>query len=697
MKLPLPPRTRRSFLAPFLVLLGLAPVATLTFDALAGDDDDPALNEGPMENAPDESPWEAQKRVLAKLPTDPSVLINVTDREMPASPDILNLGKRGTKALSRCLSDNIDAHIRWTCAVLLGRLGDRGALPALQGALDDWEGSVRGAAAAALAELPDASSVGPLLGMLARKDEEPWSRANALQALGALGHPKAVAALRAELRAKPTGTDQRATAFRALWASRHLMARETLVGDVAAALGSGEPGLVEAATEAAAELRSPRLVSALVPLLDHERPDVKNKAVYALGLVGDKTATKVLLERLPKVRDARMLNNIAFALERLDRKAFYESIRAVVEHKQAIIRLNAAFVVGDVKRPEGVPLLAKALEDPSDYVKTSAIVALGKIGTEDATKLLAPFVDAPNLTMREGAVYAIVAQKGGKDLSLVHDKLFQSKNWGVRQRAAVALGKAGDPRVREFLLGCFESQSCGVDDVAPYARADRDPAVSGRLLLAWTRGREELGDLLADLRPAGTLPLATSSVDASLAQGNTWGAKHAIDLVGDLGDVAAKGGLERHLADTDTWLRLHVAVALSRLGDPGADVALLREMDNLPADMLPAFARLLERIDEPSVQSRLLPELERRKKEADQDTALAAAAIHLAWNPEAGVFRLLEGLAAPSVRSRDLAERYLRRNRADKVTWLLRRALAREERPDVRDRLRGILDDRPGA
>jgi HEAT repeat protein len=697
MKLPHASRTRRSLLAPLLVVLGLAPVATVAFDALA-DDDDSALSEGPMENAPEDTPWDAQKRVLARLPTDPSVLINVTGREMPASPDILNLGKRGTKALSRCLSDNIDAHIRWTCAVLLGRLGDRAALPALQGALDDWEAPVRNAAAAALAELPDATSVGPLLGLLARKDEDAWNRATVLRALGALGHPKAVAALRTELRAKPTtGPDLRATAFRALWASRHLMARETLVGDVAGALGSGEPGLVEAATEAAAELRSPRLVGALVPLLDHERPDVKNKAVYALGLVGDKTATKALLERLPKVRDARLLNNIAFALERLDRKAFYESIRAVIEHKQAIIRLNAAFVVGDVKRPEGVPLLAKALEDPSDYVKTSAIVALGKIGTEDATKLLAPFVDAPNLTMREGAVYAIVAQKGGKDLSLVHDKLFASKNWGVRQRAAVALGKAGDPRVREFLLGCFESQSCGVDDVAPYARADRDPAVSGRLLLSWTRGREELGDLLADLRPAGTLPLATSSVDASLAQGNTWSAKHAIDLVGDLGEVSAKGGLERHLADTDTWLRLHVAVALSRLGDPGADVALLREMDNLPADMLPAFTRLLQRIDEPSVQSRLLPELERRKKEADQDTALAAAAIHLAWNPEAGVFRLLEGLAAPSVRSRELAERYLRRNRADKVTWLLRRALAREERVDVRDRLRGILDDRPGA
>ena len=36
----------------------------------------------------------------------------------------------------------------------------------------------------------------------------------------------------------------------------------------------------------------------------------------------DKTATKALLERLPHVRESRMLNNLAFALERFDARLY---------------------------------------------------------------------------------------------------------------------------------------------------------------------------------------------------------------------------------------------------------------------------------------------------------------------------------------------------------------------------------------
>ncbi len=687
---------RRSWLAPLLFGLSLVPAVTVALDAAADDDGDYAVSDS-EESGADESPWAARKRVLEAMTRDQNVLINVTTREMPASPDILNLGKRSTKALAKCLSDNIDASIRWTCATVLGRIGDRGALPALQTALDDWEADVRGAALDALALIPDPSSLEPLLAALARKDEEPYNRSRAIFALGALGHPKAVAALRGELKPKKDQANFRNDAFRALWASRHLMARETLVGDVATALASDDARLVEAATEAAAELRAPRLVGALVPLLDHANADVRNKAVYALGVIGDRTATKVLLTRLTTVRDARMLNNIAFALERLDRKAFYESIRAVVEHKQAIIRLNAAFVLGDVKRPEGVPLLAKALNDQSDYVKTSAVVALGKIGTAEATKLLQPFVDSGNLTLRQEAVYAIVAQGGGKDMSLVHDKLFLSKSYEVRRRAALTLGQAGDKRARDFLLGCFENYGCDTSDIAPYARLDRDPAVSGRVLLSWARGRTDAVDLVAELRPTGTVPLALSATDAALAQGNPSLAKDAIDLLGDLGEASAKSRIEGHLADTDTWLRLHVAVSLARLGDPAADATLLRDLDNVPADWLPALVRLYHRIHEPAVRARLLPEIERRSREADRDVALAASAIHLGWDAEGGFPKLLDALGSPSVRSRELAERYLRKDRSTTVTALLRRALAREGRVDVADRLRRLLDARPGS
>ncbi|AKT44134.1 HEAT repeat domain-containing protein [Chondromyces crocatus] len=698
--------------------LALLPALGVTLKAAA---DDAVVSEEQGNGGPaPESRAAARRRVLAAMSSDPAVLINVTGREMPASPDILGLGKRGTLALSRCLADNVNADIRSTCAIMLGQLGDRRGLPALQAALDDWEPEVRAVVIQGVARMPDPSSLDPLLRLFRRTDEEVGNRVLILQALGALSQPKAVTVLRQELRRKPDADapDLRATAFRALWMSRHLMARATLEGEVAAALASHHAPLQLAATEAAASLRAGRLVAPLTPLLEHPSADIRNKAVHALGLVGDKSAAQVLLARLPKVRESRMLNNIAFALERLDPGAFYTSVRQVIEHKQAIIRLNAAFVLGDVKRPEGLPLLEKALSDPSDFVRTSAIVALGKLGTDKAAKPLERFVDDPNLSIRQEAIYALHALSGDKRANLIHDKLFMTRKTAVKHRAALALGRAGDPRVRDYLLSCMEQQDCGVDDVASYLRVDRAPAVSGRVLLAWARGQDELTDLLAELRPPGTLPLAASSMDAALAREDRWSARSAVDLLGDLGDTSVKARLAPRLADVDVWLRLHAAVALSRLGDRDADARIFAEFDNFPATWLPGFVDVARRIKEPEVQARLAPELARRSRRPaavsrpvgagvgasgdaargpvdaggpDVDMALAAAAVQLAWDPEAGIFRFLDALGAPSSRERELAARYLREDREQKLTWVLRRALSREQREHVRDRLRELL------
>lgn len=677
---------RRRWVGPAALILSLLPALGVAVQAAADDQ----LGE---QAAGDESPWQAQKRVLAAMERDPAVLINVTDREMPASPDILNLGKRGTPALSRCLSDNVDGAIRYTCAQLLGRLGDRRALPALQGALEDWEPEVRAQAILALGRIPDASSLEPLLKLFRRKDEEPQNRALILSTLGALSQPKALGAIRQELRRKPAEgePDLRSAAFEALWMSRHLMARGTLEGEVATALKSDHAPLVLAATEAAAELRAGRLVAPLTPLLEHQDAEIRNKAVYALGLIGDRSAARVLLARLPSVRESRMLNNIAFALERLDPGAFFTSIRQVIEHKQAMIRLNAAFVLGDVKRPEGLPMLEKALSDPNDFVRTSAVVALGKLGTDKAIQPLERFVNDPNLSIRQEAIYALHALTGGKRADLIHDKLFNTRNASVRRRAAVELGKVGDRRARDYLITCLEQRMCGAEEVAPYVRADRAPEVSGRVLLAWARGYEDLTDLLAELRPAGTLPIAMSSADAALARRDSDSAKRAVDLVGDLGDAAGKARLAGTLTEAEAWLRVHAAVALSRLGDVEADRRLLADLDNFAADWLPGYVAVMRRIKEPEVQARFAPELARRAKGPDTEVALAAAAVQLAWDPEASIFRFLDALAAPSAHERDLAARYLSKDRSQKVTWLLRRALSREKREDVRDRLRELL------
>ncbi len=691
--LPTPSRTR-PWLGPLILLLGLLPTAITAWQALM---------EGPVEAGG--RPRSQRQKILAKIPKDPSVLINVTYRDMPASPDILNLGKRSTKALERCLSDNVDVNVRSLCAVVLEALGDRRALPTLHAALEDWEVDVRYRVVRALGAIPDKSSVDPLLKLFARKDEQTYVRGAILDSLGSISDQRVVRMLRDLLRKKPdedNSEDFRAQAFNALWRNRHLMGQPTLVGDCLNALRSDNDSLVMAATLAAAELRSPRLVTALIPLMEHPWAEVRNKAVYALGRIGDKKATKALLARLPKVRESRMLNNIAFALERLDKQAFYGAIKEVIEHKQAIIRLNAAFVLGDVKHPEALPMLQHALQDASDFVRTSAIVAVGKLGTNaDQTKAalaaLEPFVSHPNLSVRQEAIYAIHALTKGGRRDLIHDELYKldrRKHRDIVERAALELGRAGDPRVHDYLVTCLLRGSCTVRSIGPYLRKQGRPGAKGRVLLAWARRNTTMSDLVADLEPPGTLPVAVSALRDDWAYPRSEITHSSLRILGSVGDSSVSSLLERRSNTSHTWARVEGRVALARLGHADAPGQLLAEMDNLPAAWFPRFASAMSRVKEPAVRTKLDPGLEQKQSAKDVHVALAAAAIRLSWDPDKAVFRFLDALASPSSHERDLAERYLSRNKDDKVTWLLRRALAREGRVHTRDRLRALLDER---
>jgi HEAT repeat protein len=642
-----------------------------------------------------------KRAILAAIVRDQGVLVNVAGADLPASPDILNLGKRATGALARCVSDNVDDSVRSLCAALLGQLGDKRALGALQGALEAWNPEVRGAAIAALRRMPDKSSLGALESLLGREDETPDNRMAALSTLGLLSDQRAVTLLRKKLR-EQTGSELRPAAFRGLWTSRHLLARATLVGDVEYALKSGEHGLVLPATYAAAELRDPRLVAALVPLMGNPDSRIRNRAVYALGKIGDRAATRALLAQIPQVREARMLNNIAFALERLDPKAFYQAAKSLIEHRQAAIRMNAAFVLGDVHRSEGVPLLAKALDDQNDYVRVSALAALGKLEAPEAIILVERFLTSKNRSLSQTAYLSLLSLSNGQKRDLVYRALVAPREDAPRAQparleAALALARFGDRRVVGEILGCLEQGSCSLGQTESFLGNQKDSSVAGRLLLAWSKGRSDLTDLVGRVRAPGTGLIALSEVQASLAAGRSERAEQALDLVGDMGEKQATQLVASILDHPNTELRVHAALTLARLGDQKADPLLFAELDNLPQERLPGMARLLGRVHEASVRARWQPELVGRERGHDVALGLAAAAVRLVWDADSAFFRWLDALASARAEERELATRYLMRDRRPVVTALLRRALAREERPFVRDLLRKLLDIRSGS
>jgi HEAT repeat protein len=678
-----------------LLALTLAPVFCVLGRAWAQEEPD----EEEVDPTPSAELTRKRRAILAAITTNHAVLVNVTRADLPASPDVLNLGKKSSAALARCVSDNVDDQVRSSCAALLGRLGDRSSLPALQGALEAWNPSVRAAAISALRRIPDKSSFPALGSVLAREDETPDNRMSALTALGLLSDQRAVKVIRQSLRNEKR-PEFRSAAFHGLWSSRHLLARTTLVGDVNYSLTSGDNLLVLPATYAAAELRDPGLVRALVPLMNNADKHVRNRAVYALGRIGDRAATSALLAQIPKVREARMLNNIAFALERLDPKAFFTAAKSLIGHKQAAIRMNAAFVLGDVRRSEGLPLLQKALDDQNDLVRVSTVAALGKLDAPEAIPLVERFVASKNRGLAKTAIFSLLSLSNGQKKDLVYDRLVRAPETDAfaetsRLEGALALARFGDARVLPDVLGCLDRRVCALPQVAGYLRSRGN--VGGRLLLGWAKGRGDLTDLVGALRPAGAGLLAVSEIQSALALGNPGRAAVAMDLVGDVGEAQAAHVLAPLLRHTSTRLRLHAAVALSRAGEASADKVLFTDLDNLPVDQLPLAARLLGRVREPRVRERWKPELGRRETSSDLPVGLASAAVLLEWDPDAAFFRFLDALASSSAEERELGMRYLLRDRRPVVTALLRRSLAREGRPFVRDLLRKMLDIRAGS
>jgi hypothetical protein len=84
--------------------------------------------------------------------------------------------------LTKMLREDPNYKVRVQAALVLGRLGDHSAVPALIGALDDQNKTVRAIAAQALGQLADHAAGDPLRGLL-KREGDPFVRTQAEKAL----------------------------------------------------------------------------------------------------------------------------------------------------------------------------------------------------------------------------------------------------------------------------------------------------------------------------------------------------------------------------------------------------------------------------------------------------------------------------------------------------------------------------------
>jgi HEAT repeat protein len=243
--------------------------------------------------------------------------------------------------------DDADAWVRYFAARAIGQQGYSESLDGLMRlAQTDTARQVRIAAVDALGQIGGPRAVAVLASLV--EAPEPDLMSAALKALGHIGHPDALPPLLEALRS--TDQARRLKALAALGERGGEGVAETLQWIAAA---DKDAAVVQAAIDALARLATAEAINALITLTaDAARREASIAALVHLG------------ER-----------NI-------------EAIGRGISHPQASVRRAVVEALGRMKHPLASEILIQALDDREASVRLATVSALARLGSRDAEKRL---------------------------------------------------------------------------------------------------------------------------------------------------------------------------------------------------------------------------------------------------------------------------------------------------------------------
>lgn len=477
------------------------------------------------------------------------------------------------------------------------RWEDTRALPAdsLTRLLEGDVPRVRAAAARAMGRIGDPRAIEPLERTM-EADRRPEVRGEAAFALGLIGSPESAPALVRRLSAEPH-----------TWA----------LGEVALALGR----LTET---------PPGTGAALVPLLHHGHPHVREQVLEALALIADSTTTEALVAATHDPI-ASVAWRAAYALEKVPNTGQVPRLLELTRSSTSLVQRHAMRSLGRLAAPEAVPVLAERLHPTAEewQARVVAADALGRIGGDDALTALGTALQDPVFHVRVAALSGLAQLGEPAHLERVR-ALTADPAVDVRAAAYTALGVCGGREAADALeLGTH----------------DPSDAVAGACLtrLGATGAPQALGVLLA-----------------ALDQSSRPALRHrAVEGLGELGDAAPLDRLREALFDEDWVVATVAADQLGKLEDGEAVPLLLRayqeRQDPGRSDVCWQILQTLGRLEDQRAIGRL-----RQALQGEADVRLRLAAREALWSllPET------EAAQLPSPRALRLDVRPVRRSPA---------------------------------
>lgn len=638
-----------------------------------------------------------RKEILAKIPTDPTVLINVTYDLMPGTPQLTALGRKATRALMRGLLDNAGDDVRALCVSVLSEIRDPESAPALVEALGDRSYSVRIGAVWGLGNLADPGHGRVLMSRVEDPEESQYVKKAAIGAIGNIGYTKAIPKLEKLVTGKknsPLAWDS----LQALWHMRNRADRDDLVDVFLHVLKKGKAG-APLAVDYLGALKADEADKVLADYYVGKDENMKNRIILTMGKIGSSRAKEFLKKVMKTTQVARHLNNAAIQLSRLgEDKEAIAILADLLKDRKAYMRINAAFALGEVggDNRKVVDGLITALQDQNDYVRSEAAVALGRLKAAGATDALLKLASSDNPFTQLDAVVALNRIDYDKHRSLIIDKLIvphknKPRYLRIYERGIRFLAEKQDKEALPYLLAYLRSAQTGsygqylelLREYGKDATAEFLPSIN---YLTHTCTYVCFSELLRTLR---TWKLSSQTTGLLERLYRSYYSADKTLIYFTLGKIGGKDIVQAisMMKETGHTVRLYRLFALANLGDKKALDDLIDILVTGILDDKRDVAFLLGALDIKDADERL----EKLIKTDDPFTAVAAAAALLTrGNKNAYEFlykTMREGVPIVA----DEAERALLVSTREDIEKFLKTSLKQEKSVVAQKRLEEIL------
>jgi HEAT repeat protein len=307
-------------------------------------------------------------------------------------------------------------------------------------------------------------------------------------------------------------------------------------------------------------------IPGLLEALKDENPDVRGRAVEALGKIGDTSVVSSLIALLPDEatphRETKRICDLAAAVleemgtpEALEALAQWRGV-AVVTEPAAEPEQSPVQEAPSITQWEALSHLLETLHNPNWGIreraaKTMREQAKALRGLDDpiVVNLLANALRDPDEFVRWAAVEALAWIKDDTTIPLLLEAL-HDKQWTVRLAVIRALIEIGDSNVTPALLHALNDRHTPLREAAA----------------------EALGRLGS--------PAAVPGLLQALGDNDGFVRRSAAEALGEIGNADALPDLIKVLQDSDAHVRWAAAEALGKIGDPAAVAPLAAKLND---------------------------------------------------------------------------------------------------------------------